>query len=125
MPDIEKLTRKITKRPDQIGGGKPGPGRKLGIPNRANGLLKDAIIQAAEAAGGEGGMVAYLTKQAKAHPVAFLGLIGRVCRSRCRTAARGRRSSSKSCAKLGTTSRSWSSPSSSTNPSNGSSNGSS
>ena len=78
MPDIEKLTRKITKRPDQIGGGKPGPGRKLGIPNRANGLLKDAIIQAAEAAGGEGGMVAYLTKQAKAHPVAFLGLIGRV-----------------------------------------------
>ena len=78
MPDIEKVTRKITKRPDQIGGGKPGPGRKPGIPNRANGLLKDAIIQAAEEAGGEGGMVAYLTKQAKKHPAAFLGLIGRV-----------------------------------------------
>ena len=78
MPDIEKLTRKITKRPDQIGGGKPGPGRKPGIPNRANGLLKDAIIQAAEEAGGEGGMVAYLTKQANKHPAAFLALIGRV-----------------------------------------------
>ena len=78
MPDIEKVTRKNTKRPDQIGGGKPGPGRKPGIPNRANGLLKDAIIQAAEAAGGEGGMVAYLTKQANKHPAAFLALIGRV-----------------------------------------------
>ena len=51
MPDIEKVTRKNTKRPDQIGGGKPGPGRKPGIPNKANGLLKDAIIQAAEGAG--------------------------------------------------------------------------
>jgi hypothetical protein len=30
----------------------PGPGRKPGIPNRANGLLKDAIIQAAKEAGG-------------------------------------------------------------------------
>ena len=78
MPDIEKVTRKNAKRPDQIGGGKPGPGRKPGIPNKANGLLKDAIIQAAEAAGGEGGMVAYLTKQANTHPAAFLALIGRV-----------------------------------------------
>ena len=60
MPDIEKVTRKITKRPDQIGGGKPGPGRKPGIPNKANGLLKDAIIQAAEEAGGREGIVGYL-----------------------------------------------------------------
>ena len=36
----------------------PGPGRKPGIPNKANGLLKDAIIQAAEAAGGSEGIVA-------------------------------------------------------------------
>ena len=78
MPDIEKVTRKNTKRPDQIGGGKPGPGRKPGIPNKANGLLKDAIIQAAEEAGGREGIVGYLTQQAKKHPAAFLALIGRV-----------------------------------------------
>ena len=70
MPDIEKVTRKNTKRPDQIGGGKPGPGRKPGIPNKATGLLKDAIIQAAEEAGGREGIVGYLTQQA--HPAAFL-----------------------------------------------------
>ena len=43
VPDIEKVTGKNAKRRDQIGGGKPGPGRKLGIPNKANGLLRDAI----------------------------------------------------------------------------------
>ena len=62
-------SRKNTKRLDQIGGGKPGPGRKPGIPNKANGLLKDAIIQAA---GGREGIVGYLTKQARKHPAAFL-----------------------------------------------------
>jgi hypothetical protein len=78
VPDIEKVTGKNAKRPDQIGGGKPGPGRKPGIPNKANGLLKDAIIQAAEEAGGRDGIVGYLTQQARKHPAAFLSLIGRV-----------------------------------------------
>jgi hypothetical protein len=78
VPDIEKVTGKNAKRLDQIGGGKPGPGRKPGIPNKANGLLRDAIIQAAEEAGGRDGMVGYLTQQAKKHPAAFLSLIGRV-----------------------------------------------
>ena len=78
MPDVEKVTRRNTKRLDQIGDGKPGPGRKPGIPNNANGLLKDAIIQAAEEAGGKEGIVGYLTQQARKHPAAFLALIGRV-----------------------------------------------
>jgi len=78
VPDIEKVTGKNNKRLDQIGGGKPGPGRKPGIPNKANGLLRDAIIQAAEEAGGRDGMIGYLTQQAKKHPAAFLSLIGRV-----------------------------------------------
>jgi hypothetical protein len=59
-------------------GGKPGPGRRPGIPNKANGLLKNAIIQAAEAAGGKGGIAGYLTQQAKKHAAAFLALLGRV-----------------------------------------------
>jgi hypothetical protein len=78
VPDIEKVTGKNLKRRDQIGGGKPGPGRKPGVPNKANGLLRDAIIQAAEEAGGKDGIVGYLTQQAKKHPAAFLALIGRV-----------------------------------------------
>jgi hypothetical protein len=78
VPGIEKQTGKNTKRLDQIGGGKPGPGRKPGIPNKSNGLLKDAIIQAAEEAGGKKGIVGYLTQQARKHPAAFLALIGRV-----------------------------------------------
>jgi hypothetical protein len=78
VPGIEKQTAKNTKRVDQIGGGKPGPGRKRGIPNKATGLLKDAILQAAEEAGGKGGLVGYLTLQARKHPAAFLALIGRV-----------------------------------------------
>ena len=112
MPDIEKVTRKNTKRPDQIGGGKPGPGRKPGIPNKANGLLKDAIIQAAEEAGGREGIVGYLTQQARKHPAAFLALIGRVLPLQVRAATRANRSSSRSCTAADTrtaTSRNWSS----------------
>jgi hypothetical protein len=75
---VEKQTTKNIKRLDQIGGGKPGPGRKPGVPNKTTGLLRDVIIRAAEEAGGKGGIVGYLTQQAKKHPAAFLALIGRV-----------------------------------------------
>ena len=68
------MTEKQTPR---IGQGKPGPGRPKGVPNKANGLLKDAILQAATDAG-DGDMVAYLTKQARENPGPFLGLIGKV-----------------------------------------------
>jgi hypothetical protein len=40
--------------------------------------LKDMMLQAAERAGGEGGTIAYLDQQAKANPIAFLGLLGKV-----------------------------------------------
>ncbi len=58
--------------------GKPKTGgRKSGVTNKRTALLKDAILTAAEKAGG-GDMVAYLAEQAKENPVAFLGLLGRV-----------------------------------------------
>ena len=63
---------------NRIGKGKPGPGRPKGTPNKVTGLLKDAIIQAAQNAGGEGGMVGYLTTQAKESPASFLALLGKV-----------------------------------------------
>ena len=56
--------------------GKPKTGgRKPGVTNKRTALLKDAILAAAEKAGGDD-MVAYLVQQAKENPVAFLGLVG-------------------------------------------------
>lgn len=63
--------------PDAI---KAGPGRPKGSVNKTTALLKDAILRAAEAAGGGGdeGLVTYLTQQAKDTPAAFMSLLGKV-----------------------------------------------
>lgn len=53
-------------------------GRKKGTPNKTTQLLKDAILKAAEKAGGKGGLVSYLAVQAKANPGPFLALLGKV-----------------------------------------------
>ena len=61
-----------------INRGNAGKGRPKGVPNKITADLKRAILEAAEAAGGEGGTVGYLTAQATANPAAFLTLIGKV-----------------------------------------------
>lgn len=61
-----------------IGKGKAGPGRPPGAPNKTTALLKDAILQAAQQAGGEGGIVGYLTLQAEENPGPFMSLLGKV-----------------------------------------------
>lgn len=53
-------------------------GRKKGTPNKTTALLKDAILQAATDAGGNQGLVGYLTAQASANPGPFLALLGKV-----------------------------------------------
>jgi hypothetical protein len=53
-------------------------GRKKGTPNKISSALKDAILEAAERAGGEDGIVGYLVVQALANPVAFMSLLGKV-----------------------------------------------
>lgn len=63
---------------NRIGKGKAGPGRPKGVPNKTTTLLKDAILQAATQAGGIGGLVGYLEKQAKENPAPFLSLLGKV-----------------------------------------------
>jgi hypothetical protein len=68
-------TEKQTLR---IGEGKPGPGRKKGVPNKVNALLRDAILEAANNAGGKEGLVGYLESQAIANPQSFLPLLGKV-----------------------------------------------
>lgn len=59
---------------------RPGPGRPKGSVNKTTALLKEAILKAAEAAGGGGeeGLTNYLTTQAKDTPTAFLSLLGKV-----------------------------------------------
>ncbi len=66
------------KQTREIGKGGPGPGRPKGVPNRTTTLIKDAIIAAAQAAGGDEGMAGYLQQQAKDNPGPFLALLGKV-----------------------------------------------
>ena len=55
-----------------------GKGRPKGSQNKTTALLKDAILKAADQAGGEGGMVGYLTQQAEENPGPFMALLGKV-----------------------------------------------
>lgn len=55
-----------------------GKGRPKGAANKSTALLKDAILQAAEKAGGKAGLVGYLTVQATTNPQSFLPLLGKV-----------------------------------------------
>ena len=54
-------------------------GRKPGSVNKTTALLKDAIIQAATEAGGDGGLKAYLKARAQdENKGPFMALLGRV-----------------------------------------------
>jgi hypothetical protein len=53
-------------------------GRQKGTPNKTTGALKEAILLAAENAGGEGGLEGYLRLQAHENPTAFMSLLGKV-----------------------------------------------
>jgi hypothetical protein len=53
-------------------------GRAKGTPNKTTALLKDAILKAAEGAGGQDGLVGYLQKQASENPGPFMALLGKV-----------------------------------------------
>lgn len=55
-----------------------GPGRPKGSKNKTTALLKDAILQAADQAGGKDGLIGYLQVQAKANPGPFMALLGKV-----------------------------------------------
>jgi hypothetical protein len=63
--------------------GKPkhqNSGRKKGVQNRVTGLLKDAILRAAQIAGGDGedGLLNYLVRQANENPTSYMTLLGKV-----------------------------------------------
>jgi len=71
---------KETAKNPRPGDGTPGPGRPKGVPNKTTALLKDAILMAAETAGGgePDGLVNYLVAQAKQNPGPFMTLLGKV-----------------------------------------------
>ena len=68
----------VVKETPKIGKGKAGPGRPMGLPNKTTALLKDAILRAAEGAGGKDGLVGYLQTQAIENPGPFMALLGKV-----------------------------------------------
>lgn len=72
--------KKTKKNVNMIGKGQAGPGRPKGVPNKNTALLKDAILKAAQKAGGGGdeGITDYLVSQADKNPVAFMSLLGKV-----------------------------------------------
>lgn len=53
-------------------------GRPKGAVNKTTKLLKDAILQAAQEAGGKDGLVGYLKSQAVLNPAPFMALLGKV-----------------------------------------------
>jgi hypothetical protein len=63
----DKQTDKAVKRGQRgrfAKGTKPGPGRPKGLLNKFTGDLKEAFLQAAQAAGGSDGIAGYLYDQA-------------------------------------------------------------
>jgi GNAT superfamily N-acetyltransferase len=60
-------------RESQVNG--PSPEGTL---NKTSALLKDAVLEAADIAGGKAGLVGYLALQARENPVAFMGLLGKL-----------------------------------------------
>lgn len=55
-----------------------GKGRVKGVQNKTTVMLKDALLQAATEAGGQGGLVGYLKLQALKNPGPFMQQLGKV-----------------------------------------------
>jgi hypothetical protein len=58
--------------------GRKTGGRQKGTPNKTTALLKDAILTAADNAGGSQGLIGYLQVQAMTNPGPFMALLGKV-----------------------------------------------
>lgn len=72
---MNQITNKTAKRRTPPNAGK---GRRPGVPNKTTALLKDAILKAAEGAGGKDGLTGYLKQQATKNPGPFMALLGKV-----------------------------------------------
>lgn len=66
-----------TKEPTQIGGGKPGPGRPPGVPNKFTGDLKEAILAGVNGSH-EQGVAGFVLKLSWDTPTSAAALLGRL-----------------------------------------------
>ena len=64
-------------------------GRPKGSPNKTTALLKDALLRAADEAGGKEGLVGYLKRQAQENPGPFLTILGKVLPLQVNSATQG------------------------------------
>ena len=71
---LARMDETSEKQTLKIGEGKPGPGRKPGVPNKLTADVKAAIERAFNEVGGS----EYLVRQAKENPQAFLTLLGKI-----------------------------------------------
>jgi hypothetical protein len=76
MAEASKIQGGKRGRPENLTNA--GKGRPKGAVNKTTALLKDAILQAAQKAGGDEGMVGYLVEQAEKNPGPFMSLLGKV-----------------------------------------------
>lgn len=70
------MTEPVKKTAGNLTGA--GPGRPKGMPNKTTRMLKEALLQAADEAGGKDGLVGYLRTQATANPGPFMSMLGKV-----------------------------------------------
>ena len=73
---LSKTAKPNKKTENNLQGG-PGPERPPGSQNKITVALKEAILAAGEAAGGEGGLTAYLTRLAVENSSAYAGLLAK------------------------------------------------
>ena len=71
MTNKQAKNNNLIKKPNK-------KGRPKGAPNKTTALLKEAILKAADRAGGKAGLVGYLKEQAKKNPGPFIALLGKV-----------------------------------------------
>ena len=82
------MTKEVKRGGFQKGRAKTG-GRKIGVPNKSTVALRVAMLMAATGAGGEDGLVGYLTALARERPRVFLRLLVKILpRSRSRRMAK-------------------------------------
>src|SRR6516225_576299 len=75
---LQPAKRRPGGKPFQPGVSGNPAGKPKGTPNKITVALREAILAAGEAAGGEGGLTAYLTRLALENSSAYAGLLAKV-----------------------------------------------
>ena len=75
VPGPVKKTSSKARGEYFVKGGKPGPGRPKGVPNKFTGDVKEAILAGLN--GGEGGLAAFVAQLREENPASAAALLGR------------------------------------------------